>query len=68
MRLAVLLSITLAMMGTGPSMAYGDNEATLKLIQKDLEEIKETQAEILQGQQKLSQEHASLKIWINKRR
>ena len=68
MKLVILLLLTLVLMSAGISVAYGDNEATLKLIQKDLEEIKESQAEILQGQQKLSQEHASLKIWINKRR
>jgi len=69
MKLAVLISLTLFGLGVGGTNLYADPVGDqLRLIQKELEGIKETQTEILQGQQKLSQEHAQLKIWINKRR
>ncbi len=53
----------------GSALGYADSvEEQLAMLQQELKTIKETQQQILAGQEKLSQEHAEIKIWINKRR
>ena len=53
-----------------PALANAGKEEKsddLKLVLKELEAIKEGQQAILDGQQKLSEEHKQLKYWIHHR-
>ena len=62
---ALVLFLAAGLSSAPKAAAVEVNSEEVKLILQELADIKKTQAALVEGQQRLSEEHQQLKYWIH---